>query len=347
MYPYIIFLLTIIILSLFEKKIGKKKYLIISFLLMFVFITIKDYHYFHDHDYYVEVFNYAKRGNLFKLFENYSAEPGYLLLTYIVRYYTNDYYIFLSICAFISLIGPYIFIKNNSKNYKISILIYLFLSFFSLNYILRGSIALSIYLIGLDKLRKKKVLNYIFFVILASCFHKTIIITTLVLIPYIYNQLKRNKYNKCIYIIYILIIALLFMFKKQIVEFLMGTLYRNYVGVEFKGGGYKLLLVICLISIIITFIKEKYINEKNEILIDCFNLSIPFQILSTDFGPINRITIYFMMPLIIIVPELIELIKEKNRKNVELGICSLLCILLIFKMITGSAFCEYHIFFIK
>ena len=251
MYPYIIFTLAILILSLFEKKIGKKKYLIISFLLMFVFIIIKDYHYFHDHDYYVEVFNYAKRENLFKLFKNYSAEPGYLLLTYIIRFYTNNYYIFITICAFISLIGPYIFIKNNSKNYKISILIYLFLSFFSLNYILRGSIALSIYLIGLDNLRKNKVFNYIFLVILATCFHKTIIITTLVLIPYIFNKLRKKKNTKYIYIIYLLTITLLFIFKKQIVGFLMKNLYKNYIGVEFKGGGYKLLIVICLISIII------------------------------------------------------------------------------------------------
>lgn len=346
MYPYIIFLLAILFLSLFEKKLGKKKYLIISFLLMFVFIIIKDYHFFHDHDYYLEVFNYAKGGSIFRLFKNYSAEPGFLLLTYIVSFYTNNYYIFLTICAFISLIGPYIFIKNNSKNYKISILIYLFLSFFSLNYILRGSIALSIYLIALDNLRKKKVVNYIFLIILASCFHKTIIITSLVLIPYIFNHLNKNKDNKYIYITYMTTIALIFVFKKEIVNFLMNTLYKNYLGVEFKGGGYKLLIIICLISVIISFIKEKYMKEKDETLIDCFNLSIPFQILATNFGPINRITTYFMMPLIIIVPELIELQKEK-KKYVEIGICIALCILLIIKMFTGSAFCEYHIFFIK
>jgi len=342
-----IFLIIILILSLFEKKLGKKNYLIISFLLMFAFIAIKDYHYFHDHDYYVEVFNYAKRENFFGLFENYSAEPGYLLLTYIVRSCTNNYYIFLSICAFISLIGPYIFIKDNSKNYKISILIYLLLSFFSLNYILRGSIALSIYLIGLDSLRKKKVFNYLFFIIMASCFHKTIIITSLILIPYTYNQLKMKKDNKKIYIAYIFVIALLFMLKKQIVKFLMSTLYRNYVGVEFKGGGYKLLLVICIMSIIITFIKEKKMKEKNEILVDCFNLSIPFQILATNFGPINRITTYFMMPLITIIPELLDQIHENNKKYAEIGIYTVLFILLIFKMMTGSAFCEYYIFFIQ
>ena len=239
---------------------------------MFVFIIIKDYHFFHDHDYYLEVFNYAKGGSIFRLFKNYSAEPGFLLLTYIVSFYTNNYYIFLTICAFISLIGPYIFIKNNSKNYKISILIYLFLSFFSLNYILRGSIALSIYLIALDNLRKKKVVNYIFLIILASCFHKTIIITSLVLIPYIFNHLNKNKDNKYIYITYMTTIALIFVFKKEIVNFLMNTLYKNYLGVEFKGGGYKLLIIICLISVIISFIKEKYMKEKDETLIDCFNL---------------------------------------------------------------------------
>lgn len=343
MIPYFILLIIFLIISLFKSKIGDSRYLKIIFIILFLFIILKDYHYFPDHNYYEELFHLFDNFKLGEILNMNRFEKGYILYNYIICLFINNYYLYLCITSAISLSGFYYFIKNNSKDYFMSLLIFITCSFFSMNfYLLRSTLALSIWLFSIKSIKEKNFWKYLCLTILAGLFHKTIFI----FIPlYFLLNINYNYYKLLIFNVFCI---LLFIFRKIIVKSLISAFYNYYDGINTSGGYNFLILLVFLVSLIL-YHKKRLIDQdkNNNFYINMILFSIPFQIMSISFGSINRIVRYFLVSLIILLPSLLKMKNENNKKYYNLlkaGFITFLIVYFCISVYRGLPYCEYHIY---
>lgn len=344
MFPYFILLLVILIISLLREKIGNKNYLKLIFLLLFIFLVLKDYKTFPDHEYYLQLFNSVNERGLIETLQKYHYEPAYIIYNFLISLFTNDYNIYLIATGAISLIGPYLFIKKNSNNYFLSIMIYIALNFYSMNfYVLRASIAFSIFLIGFNFIKEKKYIKSILMIILAGLFHKSLFI----FLPFCY--LLNINYSKTSLKILSIILSIMFILRDNIVNLFVKIIYRDYLNYIIKNDGFKLLFILIIIVSFFIYNKEKIIKkDKSQLIyINMIFYSITFQMLATVIGPINRLTTYFLVSLLILVPNYIDILENKKYKKI-LKILTIITSIIIFciKVIDGTKFCNYKLFFI-
>ena len=238
----------------------KKIYLLVVFVGLFILLSKRAL--VSDSIRYAERFHYLSSCS-WKEFFAYDWEILYKIINRVIGFFTDDERIFLNIISVFSLIGPYVYIRNNSKNYMISCMFYVAIGSFGLNnYILRQSLALSFILVGIEFLKNKKVKYYIIFSVLAFLIHTSSVMSLLVL-PIYYTK-EENKPK-----IMLVIGIILFIFKNLIVQYLAKILdYEGYIGSVhgYANSGYVILAILILIMIAHLLIdKEKSIEKEDSI----------------------------------------------------------------------------------
>ena len=190
-----IFLITL--LRKIEKIDTKtnRNYLFFIWLLLTCFLGFRDNNIGLDMKNYEDFFHLASNSSFSYLFTNAHFELGFKLYTKFVSLFTTNYSIFIFITSFLSMIGIYDFIKENSKNYFASIYLFITFNYFIYYFCtLRQVLAISILLLSMRFIKSKDFKKFIFLVLLASLFHKTAIIFGIVyFIPYI--KLTKKKIN--------------------------------------------------------------------------------------------------------------------------------------------------------
>ena len=102
----------------------------------------------------------------------YRYEPGYLLLTSLVRTFTDQFWVMQTVVATIVTSFIFIFLYRYCRNVFVGILFYLLLQWFYFSMeIMRESIALSIFLLNYRNLEEKKWGKYYFFSLFSIVFH--------------------------------------------------------------------------------------------------------------------------------------------------------------------------------
>ena len=131
-------------------------------------------------------------------------EPGFLLLTWICKAISPEFYIFQCVQSIILNTSVAIFIYKYTKNPFWGLLFYSYLIWPYFNTeILRESLAISIFLLNYTNLCRNKYLRYYLFSILSICFHYSAII--LLLFPLVkYIKLNRYYAMACIGILFAL-----------------------------------------------------------------------------------------------------------------------------------------------
>lgn len=240
----------------------------------------------------------------------FSEKPFDYLVKIIYNLSNANPNVLFIVCSIITFIFLSLAIRDQSKNVVLSI-IFLFMIryyFLTLN-IVRQGIAMSILLYSLKYLKEKKYKRYILFVLLASCFHQL----SLIYIPliYVYNINFKKKKSYALILIYGLMVAVAFFL---IMKY---TKYGKYVNSKFNG--HQLLiheLILETVLLFMCFYNKKNINfnEGYEKIYLMF-LLISFIVSSLAFViPVaDRITWYFYLTDIFLIPILIN--KTKNRKE--------------------------------
>ena len=178
----IMILINYIIIELIPIKNKKKVFLNISFLELFLILLFRAP--FSDMINYINMFHYIGNIPLGDL-TNIDWEYGYVLFNKIISTITlNDRWL-IGIVSFITLIGQYIFIKRYSKNYLITLILFIGLNFFNYHYILfRQEMALTIVLFSIRYIEKQKLIKFVMCIIIAMFFHQSALIFLLMLIAF-------------------------------------------------------------------------------------------------------------------------------------------------------------------
>lgn len=344
---YIVLIIIIVLLDVILKIFYKnndcgKKFLNIAFLVLFLFLALRSENVGTDLLTYKNFFNYNASFKLSKLLQLF--EPGYSLYSYFIYNLTGgNFRVFIIITAFLTLIGPYHFIKNYSKNYFLSVIAYICLNYYLFTFSgLRQSIAVSLLLFSIDYIKDKKLFKFLIINAIACSFHKS----SMVFLPaYFLEKLNmKRKYLPIALSVYMII----FFLRVTITECFTNLFYETYNLVETPKGGGILLVVYLCVYIFITYYKDTIIktNEKHNLLYNLFSFGIIFQIFATVEANANRATLYYVIPLVSLIPLCEDCFVKENRKLVNILFSIILIAYFILNLEKSSLVSNYSFFWI-
>ena len=337
---FFIIIATIIKVLPIKEKIKNNVFINIGFIVLFIILIIREP--YSDMIRYLEVFKETNI-NTFSDILRLRWEPLYLLLNLAISIFTDDERIFMIIIAILGLVGPYIFIKRYSKGYLFSLVFFIILGIYNYNfYIIRQALAISILLIGIKYIEQKSLIKFIIMVLLATGFHTTSIIF---LIAYPLGNIKLSTKG---IILYIFIIGIVFLLGNNIVQFIYKIpIFTEYATTESKSDGIwrlVLLTTIFLFMFVLTHFNNKNqfkskkiitLREKedtNTVFFNMLMIGIIFQILSINQSVIVRLANVFVAPVIVLIPNMLALVNNKNNKYlfyVGILICAIVYSILV------------------
>lgn len=245
---------------------------------------------------------------------NTGKDPFFYLVSKIVNLTGASYQIWLAAIAGIFSYSIAKLIDKYSEEPYLS-----FVSLISLGYFyfsltgLRQTMALSFIVLSYNYLRERKLIAFVTLVIMGSLFHSTAIIF---LIAYPISNIKVGwKQTLGILMLFIGV----YFFKNQVREiisyFNIIEVYQSYnereVALSFSGFIIQLFIYLfCL------WFKDDILKDdiKNQSLYNLLFLGLVFQLLAVIIAEFFRISMYFSIFGIILIPNALNKIKDKNLK---------------------------------
>jgi len=300
----------------------QKVFLIIAVSILFLLVALRDESMGNDTIKYLDLYSKcAKEKWNMHIFGGY-YEPGYLVFNILLSYISPSRRFFMVIMSFLFNVAVYRFIKNNSKNYLLSILAYIGLLFFySSMTMMRQFLAMSLVLESIRFAQEKKLIPFIIIIILALTMHSTAILA--IMIYPIFNI--KYKPNRVLIILASSVVATLFI--GSIYTTLMAVLGRNSYYVLRIGNSENITSVtnftiysIINILLIRSIKNNKPTTSKNTTpYIYSATASSAISIMATRMNILSRADDYYSILLIAGIPNMIEeLHKKRNKKTAKL-----------------------------
>ena len=295
-----------------KKEKYLKDTLMTAFVLLFLVAILRSGYLSHD------VANYK---HYFFTGEYQKIEIGYVLLSSLIKNLNLNFRVLIIVIQGLSSIPIFYFIYKKSDLKWLSILIYqaLYLYVNSFN-VLRQTISMSIILVVYFLLQdKKEAMNRkselikvslsILLILFASLFHASSLFF-LFLVPLRYLNLK-NKYTNGIILS---ISVLLFIFHNKIINFILILFNRTYlIGTQLEFGKTTVIILLYLIFIVIYSIKKCESKiQINDYYIKVLLIALLFNLLWIWIPNHARITQYFHLFLVFIIPTLYIKLKQSK-----------------------------------
>ncbi|MBP1889167.1 hypothetical protein J2Z53_000748 [Clostridium moniliforme] len=310
-----IFLAILIVIGYiaFFSTIYKKNNKIIYFIFASIFIILSMFRYGIGTDY-IAYLNYYKNNSVGVInsirFDNH-MDIGYRILMGISKKLGISFEGFIMIISFIMIALVSYIIINNSKNRILSLFVFYSVYYqIYINSAIRQGIALSIFIYAFYKyLKNGNNKKYIISIIFAALFHKSILITLIIVlinrkIEFLFQKTKLN-------IFFLFIAIAIFLFKGE-------RLFVTLFNIGYKTQEVNILAILLRV-IILMFIIYLYINseensvgnfEKLQIYLIYIGLIIYF--IFCRINIMSRLTEYFSIIEVILIPNLLTYLKGIN-----------------------------------
>lgn len=310
-----IFLAILIVIGYiaFFSTIYKKNNKIIYFIFVSIFIILSMFRYGIGTDY-IAYLNYYKNncvGVINSIRFNNHMDIGYRILMGISKKLGISFEGFIMIISFIMIALVSYIIINNSKNRILSLFVFYSVYYqIYINSAIRQGIALSIFIYAFYKyLKNGNNKKYIISIIFAALFHKSILITLIIVlinrkIEFLFQKTKLN-------IFFLFIAIAIFLFKGE-------RLFVTLFNIGYKTQEVNILAILLRV-IILMFIIYLYINseensvgnfEKLQIYLIYIGLVIYF--IFCRINIMSRLTEYFSIIEVILIPNLLTYLKGIN-----------------------------------
>ena len=275
----------------------------------------------------------------FEVFTN-SRAPLFDVLCYFTNSLGFGQYGIFQLSSVLFYIPLIIFLRKHSDKPYAALSVLMFSSFFLItNNILKHTYAMFILFYAYNGyLRKGKNGKFILLSLLASLFHPTVLVASIILIV---SKKIQPSYRKLVFFnmlgISILILLVLGMF---FVKRIMGIEHIQYIDDNYAG---MVKQTICVLGYVIFYniicfylIKHKK-NLQKEIpdsscLISALMIAVSFSIISMIAWPLNRFSIYIYFFAMQLVP---TVFRNETRFN-KVFLASLYCIWCVFAVITSG-----------
>ena len=265
----------------------------------------------------------------------------YLLLTYICRIISTDYFLLFFMITFLSMITIYIALlidnnvekqteKKSDSNILLGMLIYFLFMYNSTFNMARQSIAIAFIILGFSFLRNNRKKSCYISILIASMFHNTSLITIPFIFMYNYIQKKGELYkkNNAFEIVVILLTILVVLFSPVLLKNLSNISFFNNLTKFYTTWGniheFNLsnTLFYLTIFLIITISSERLKKSINDFYF--YRLISILSIILIQLGVVvkfmDRITFYIFYPLIFLVMSKLSFRESMTKKDFFLSI---------------------------
>jgi hypothetical protein len=344
---FYLFFIFIIFSALFFKisqthKVNKKPYIYFCGIGLFLISGLRHETVGNDTISYIENFKTQNQKDWNSIFEN--VEPGYSLLVKFLSTISDNSNFFLAGVALIFTVSICFLIYKYSKDHLLSFILLITLGIFYFSMAgLRQIIAMSILMFSIKFVRDRKILPFLLLVFIACLFHNTAICFILI---YIISYLRISWKHL---LVFFGVIILVYYNQNDIVSFIFKSLaldrlshYEN-VDSTLSLSGFFIQLVIatyCLVYYKITIKRD----AKNIVFYNLMFLGVLFQMFTPIIGEFFRLSLYFNVFNIILIP---NVLMSKNQNNTwALEYLSLLLIFLMYFTFSsqGNIISEYKFF---
>lgn len=264
-----------------------------------------------------------------KLVYPFDFEIGYFFLTKLCAYLNFSSTMFLLLIAALIYIPLFIFVYKNSKSSLLSVLIYFAFGLFSYSVgLFRQMIALSICLLAVPYIKKKKLIHYLWLCALASLFH----ISALIMIPFYFFEYIDIKKHKTGFLILVIAIELFcFIFARKIIIKIL-EIFTHYAGYEngkydVQGGSYFHLLYLNLLLFLGMFIVSPRVDKSDTLCVKGIAIACIIQSCAYAMGIMGRLVCYYSIYEILLIP----LVAENGVK--EKSIMKIMAIIVLFALL--------------
>ncbi len=346
MIPYLLVAVSPILISVFfprlktEKK-SKLLYLFFSGLVVVLFLGLRS-KYLGSSD----SFNYywvQEKAFMFNSWQSYFrpdyVESGFQFLVYLIsRVFGSAQWLFI-ITATIYVVSICYFIYHNSDDLPLSMVMYITLGLLQFHMQgMRQAIAMSICLLAYEQAKRQHLVKFVLLCFFATLFHQTAIVFFVV---YIVSKLEFNRRNL---ILVLVICCIILLISPQLTNLANDIFERDYTNIA-HGGGY-VKLAIYLLTIGLTLILEKHLNEKKEITTLLYLSMLGFVFYLFRYFAANmgeRISFYFVFPQIALLPRVLYRFTASEKIYLRLLVI-ILCSVLFLYNLSGNNFFPYKFF---
>ncbi len=317
---YIIsFLICIIIIYMAEKndkKISEKLKILLFVLALLIPIVISGIRYNVGTDfltYYYSIDNINSMSINQLLQSDY--EIGFGIIAKIAMCFNEEQVVFV-IFAILTVIFAFLGILNKKEKISISLgmLVYLFMFFTSSFNGMRQCLAVVIMFFALKYIINKRFVKFLLFTLFAMCFHKTAI----VLLPFyfILNIKNDNSLIKLVSLVAVTVLALnIDAFLNIMSNIELFEKYTVYTTGSIGGIGHIVLNILILFVLSIYIKRLIHYDKDNEKFFFLYLIGVILSMLSLKVVALARISSYFTIVLIYLLPAIPKVIKEKKEKE--------------------------------
>ena len=235
----------------------------------------------------------------------YRVEPGYSLLNYFVSLFTRDVHIYMLVVAVLVVTLTAVLLYRVSPIPWIGMFVFASFGFYgnSLNFI-RQCIAIAIFLYSIEYIKKKKFIPYLLIILLASTFHKSM----LIMIPvYFIARIAVNWKSLLTWSALAVVASVL---AWPLFNFVTKYIYQAYAtqqGLYYMRGRDWQTAVIPGITTAVILILKPFIlrrDEKNTVLINLSVYSGLLYIMTCQHFLFQRFGMMFFTTVVLVIPEL-------------------------------------------
>ena len=282
---------------------------------------------------YSQAYSDSARMTYQQIKESFNKDVFYYITNHFIAKITGENYHLLLIIFAIFYMGCLCFLlKNESPNPLVSFIVFLSMGYFSfqMNGVRQG-IAIAFTMLAYIPLKNRQFKLFLFWILLGSLYHKTCLIF---LIAYPLSYIKLN--TKAI-LAYSGIVILCLLFGQNLLNAFINeaanydTRFSSYQLYQAKATYSGLIQLLLLAAFSFNYYKRVILrNPQDMILYTMLILAIIFQSMAIFIAEMFRISMYFNIFLILLLPKVFDAIPTIDRQVLSIGLCVLLLVYFFF-----------------
>lgn len=325
MFPYFFLIGFPLLLSLGSygddrRVFSKKTPLFMFFLILIILLSLRNVTCGTDLLNYRFKFNHPGPVSLLSLFDSSITEPGFLLLTAIIKKTTNSFQFFLFVCALLSLVPIMVLYLKESNYSLLTIALFVGLAPFPMFFSgLRQSIAMGIGAICYFLCKNKKPIPFLILVFIAYSFHQSSVI-----LLFMYPLMHLRITKKWIPLV-VGVFVVCFVFRNQIFGYALhfNDKYESRYVISQTGSYMYLVLLLLLTIYSFVMLKDSEFDSFGLRNILVFTLILQTFALSNSVA--MRLNYYYLIFIPLLIPKVVENARTELRQIARMSSAVFVC----------------------
>ena len=248
--------------------------------------------------------------------EAYTKDYGFYYFVKLIRSVTDSVIAFKLITAFVSLIGVFVLCWNNTKRPVLAL--YFYVTIGNLFFVMTGmrqAIAMSLCMLAINYVQKRKIIPFVLLVLLAAQFHHS----AYIFLPMYF--LGTRRVDTLNMLVTIGVTAAAYFSYEKLLGVVAETLNYEAYGVLNAGNGGIFFVILLVVLVLALLTKANWMKEiKERVIMNTGVMCVVIWVFRLISRTAERPSMYWLNAIPVVLSESIDSIEDRqDRLLVELG----------------------------